>query len=236
MDCRHGISNKRPQILRRKMLVLYFALGIIGFIALAERLLRQKQSIHTYFFWFLVILGSMYTAKGYCSTSIGDFFIDEEVFHVDDIEEPEEWPDQDWIGEYQVKFVPPGTPSHYINENGTLSKACLNRIQSTDKNTAHQSLKLHMEKGEECFREAQKICWYLPKLSEREKAKMVFTTVLAAFPGPLHLKAIAATIALLGQYGICCIDEYYDVDFNMEMAKYHFMLADAFAAHIKNNG
>lgn len=213
------------------MLILYFAIGIITFIAISERVLGQKQSIHTYIFWFLVVLGSMYAAKGYCEPNLSDFFNNDEVYAYLEGDEPVDYV----LENYECKFVPPGTPSNYINEDGTLSKVCLKIVESTDKNIAYQSLKAHREKGEEHYSEAKSICWYLPKLSEREKAKMVFLSVIAAFPGPLHLKAVAATIALLGQYGICCIDEYYDIDFNMAMSRYHFMLADAFRDHIKKN-
>lgn len=194
------------------MIVLFFAIGIISFIILAEYCLGQKKHIGTYLFWFLVILGSMYAAKGYCQDYV-------EINYT-----------------RACKFVPQGTPNNFINEDGTLSEICLKKVRSTDKKSAHKSLTLHKEKGTEYFQTARDICWYLPKLSDREKAKMIFGTVMAALPGPPQLKIVSATLAALGQYGICCIDEYYEIDYNMNMSRFHFMLVDAFYEHIKEKG
>jgi len=97
-------------------------------------------------------------------------------------------------------------------------------------------LVLHREKGEEYFNAAKEICWYLPRVSDREKAKIAFISMMAVFPGPIQLKLVLGVGALLTEYGICCIDAFYDVDFNMNMSTFHYRLADAFYDHIKKNG
>lgn len=132
------------------------------------------------------------------------------------------------------RFVPPGTPDNFINKDGTLSDVVLKQIQATNDVLAYNSLSLHKEKAEKYYLEARDMCWYLPNLSERDKAKMAFTTVLAMLPGPITHKVIAAIIAMAGQYGLSCIDEWHDIEFKMNMSRYHYMVADAFQKHINN--
>lgn len=208
------------------MLVVFFGLGILFWVILMDFVTGQRQSSARYFLLFFIILTSMYTAKGYC-----DFYEDnfEYAYLLD--EEDDAPPKM-----CEVKFVPPGTPSNYINEDGSLSKTCLKVVESTNKTLAFESMKLHAEKGEYHYMAAKEICWYLPKVKDRDVAKMAFTTTLALFPGPIHWKLVVATGALLTEYGICCIDAFYDIDFNINMAIFHFRLQDAFHKHIKNNG
>ncbi len=196
------------------MITILFAIIIVNLFAVLEYLFgERRKSWSSYIMWFFVILGSMYFSKAYC-------YEEEEIpcYHA------------------PVKFVPEGTPDHFINEDNTLSPSCLKVVRTTDKRTARMSFRLHRDKGKEFFKKGEKGCWYMPTLKQREKAKMAFTTAIAAVPGPMSLRLVAATVSILGQYGICCIDEYYDIEYNLKMASYHFMLADAFHDHIQNNG
>lgn len=65
---------------------------------------------------------------------------------------------------------------------------------------------------------------------------MVFNTGMAMIPGPISFKLVAGILALAGQYGLSCIDEWHDIEFNMNMSRYHFMLVDAYYKHIKSHG
>ncbi len=209
------------------MLVPLFALGITSFYALMEHLTGQRQTFVRYFVWYFAIVGSMYMAKAYCDDVHDDI-------HADYIWDNQDDDEIDW--DIQCKFVPPGTPSNYINADDSLSEKCLQKVKSTSREIAYDSLAMHKEKGEEYYNTAKEICWYLPNVSDREQAKIAFTAVVALFPGPIHYRLVAATGAMLAQYGICCIDAFYDVDFNMNMSKFHFRLVNAFHDHIKSNG
>lgn len=214
------------------MIEIYFALGIVTVIGLVERALKQQQSLGHYFLWFFVVLTSMYMAKIYCAEPIykkkHDFVIPSLTLEDKDYDE-----DEGFI--HECKFVPPGTPPEFINDDNSLSKAVLKIIISTDKNTAKQSLKLHKEKGLHYYKEAKNICWYFPNLSQRDKLKMAFTTTIAAIPGPIHVKTIMAISTLLLQYGLHVIDGFYDIEFNLNMSEYHYRMAEAFKDHIKKN-
>ncbi len=174
---------------------------------------ERRRDWSSYIMWFFVILGSMYFSKAYC-------YEEDEIpcYHA------------------PMKFVPEGTPDHYIKDDNSLSQACLKVVRATDRQTAKMSFRLHRDKGRDFYKKGEDGCWYMPTLKQREKAKMAFTTAIAAVPGPWSFRLAAATISLLGQYGICCIDEYYDIEYNLKMASYHFRLADAFHDHVQNNG
>lgn len=211
------------------MLVPLFAVGMMAIIILFQVVCNQRKPFHEYFFWFLVLLAGMYAAIGYCD-------LKEDNFRSEIIQRLEDFDDDDYKYLYQIKFVPPGTPKNYITEDGKLSEVCLNRIRMTNKQIAYQSLAVQREKGEEYYLLAKDICWYLPDLKAREKAKIVFITVMASIPAPKAVKAVVAIMAMLTEYGICCIDAYYELDFNLNMSKFHYMVAEAYENHIKDKG
>ena len=211
------------------MTEIYFALGIITIIGLIERALKQQQSLGHYLVWFFVILSSMYMAKIYCDEpryKKNQSFTIPTLIHEDDDE------NEEFV--LQCKFVPPGTPPELINDDDSLSKLMLKLMKSTDKNTAKQSLRLHKEKGLYYYKEAKNICWYFPNLTQRDKLKMAFTTTITVMPGPIHVKTIMAISTLLLQYGLHVIDGFYEIEFNLNMSKYHYRMAEAFKEHIKN--
>jgi hypothetical protein len=196
------------------MIIPLAALVILSLYATLEYFWGERRKCwSSYITWFFVILGSMYFAKAYG-------YEDYEVacYHA------------------PIKFVPEGTPSNYINDDNTLSEACLEIVRSTDRDIAKMSFILHRDKGRKFYKQGEQGCWFMPTLKQREKAKMAFSTAIAAVPGPLSIRLVAATLSLLGQYGICCIDEYYNIEENLKMASYHFRLADAFHDHIQKNG
>lgn len=210
------------------MIEIYFALGIVTFIGLVEKAVKQQQELGRYIVWFFVILSSMYMAKIYCEEPIR--LRKQRITGYT-------LPLKDEDGEYICicKFVPPGTPDEFINDDNSLSKEVLKIIKSTDKITAKQSLRLHKEKGLHYYKEAKKICWYFPNLSQRDKLKMAFTTTIVAIPGPIHVKTIMAISNLLLQYGLHIIDGFYEIEFNLNMSEYHYRMAEAFKDHIKKN-
>lgn len=196
------------------MIIPIAALVILVFYATLEYFWGERRKCwSSYIGWFFVILGSMYFAKACCY----------EEYEIACYHAP-------------VKFVPEGTPDHYINDDNTLSQACLRVIRATDRQTARMSFRLHRDKGREYYKKGEEGCWYMPTLKQREKAKMAFTTAIASVPGPWSFRLAAATLSLLGQYGICCIDEYYDIEHNLKMASFHFRMADAFHDHMQKNG
>jgi len=196
------------------MMTIFSALVIVAFFAAFESVYAdRRKDWSSYIMWFFVILGSMYFSKAYCH---------EEHYH-----------------SYcrAAKFVPQGTPDYYINDDNSLSEACLKLIRSSDKQAAIWSFELHRNKGKEFYKKGEDSCWYMPSLKQREKAKMAFTTAMALLPaGTLGVRLVASTLTLLGQYGICCIDEFFDIEYNLKMASYHFRLADAFHDHMQSKG
>lgn len=78
---------------------------------------------------------------------------------------------------------------------------------------------------------SKQICWFLPEIPDKDKAKMCFTTAcVGAMPAPAYIKAIAITLNLLTNYGLACIDSYRDMMHFLYRAAYHadlYMFYDA---------
>jgi hypothetical protein len=205
------------------MIIPIAALVILLFFATLEYYFGERRKSWTaYIAWYLVIVGSMYFAKGYCDEC---HLCGKRESYI-----------KDWRTLPEYKFVPKGTPERYINEDDSISEVCLKIIRGTDRSTAWASYEIHKDKGQDFYEAAEKSTWYFPKLSDRETAKMVFLSAAAAIPGPPNIRLVAATIALCVQYGLCCIDEYYDMEYNLNMSKFHYRMADAFYEHIQANG
>lgn len=195
------------------MLIIISAFIFINLFAFLEYFFGERRKCwSSYIMWFFVILGSMYFAKAYGHEEYEEHFC------------------------HAAKFVPDGVPANYLNDDNSLSEDCIRLIRSTDKQEARWSFEIHKNKGKDFFKKGEKACWYMPTVSQREKAKMAFTSALAAVPGPMSCRLVMATLSLLGQYGICCIDEYFDIEYNLKMASYHFRLADAFDDYIYDRG
>lgn len=219
------------------MLFIGIALFFIGTVALLEYVSNQMKNPASYIYWFLFILAALYAGKVYGFAQ--DDFITKNEIRWDKFEAPTyEELDDDLFSEfdYDCKFVPPGTPSSYINEDDTLSKEVLRIIKSTNKVSAYESRRLHKEHAHDYYRKVKDFCWYFPDISMRERLKSIFLAAAAAVPGPLQTKTAIALLALFTQYGVYCIDGYYEMEFNLNMSKYHFNMVNAFRDHIKDKG
>jgi hypothetical protein len=101
------------------MITILAAFSIVVLFATLEFFFgERRRDWSSYIMWFFVILGSMYFSKAYC-------YQDCEVayYHA------------------PVKFVPDGTPDYYINDDNSLSKACLKVVRNTDRQTARMSFR-----------------------------------------------------------------------------------------------
>lgn len=88
----------------------------------------------------------------------------------------------------------------------------------------------HLKFAAKYYMDAQKITWFLPEYSDKEKAKLCFSSVcIGAAPAPAYIKFIAITLNLFSQYGLDCIDRYQQVTNILHRAQYHaemFMFYD----------
>lgn len=63
---------------------------------------------------------------------------------------------------------------------------------------------------------AKSKCWWLPDLTDREKARHCFTGGIASFAaGTPQSKIVAIIISLLTGYGLACLDEWNFINDNL---------------------
>jgi len=131
------------------------------------------------------------------------------------------------------KFVPPGTPAHYVNEDGTPSYHVWNTVQRCNEGISKQSLQLHIKKAEEYYSNAYNASLFLPETSSGQKVKELFTTVMAVIPATPASRVCTAICVYITQYGLDVWDEYEKVVFNINMCKWHNECAMLFIKHIQ---
>lgn len=78
------------------------------------------------------------------------------------------------------------------------------------------------------FEAAQKRCWYLPKLSDRQKTTYCFSSFMATLmtSGELKSKIIVGLLTMLTQYGCECIHEWYEIDDLLQKSKQNYECAE----------
>ena len=94
----------------------------------------------------------------------------------------------------------------------------------------------HTNKAFEEYNTARDICWWLPRQSDREKARKAITTfgTIALPTTPLH-RCMATLIGLLVQYGVDCVDEWYNIKELLESAQYNSEMAQVYRDLVNNN-
>jgi hypothetical protein len=130
---------------------------------------------------------------------------------------------QEFTYEYQGKI--------YTFEHPVAIK----RIQMYDKcriayescRTNAQFRQFHQENGDRCFKDAKEKCWWLPDVSDRDKAKFCFTNIgIVACPGDPKSKLIIALVTSLIQYGINCTDEWHYINNKLYWSQYHYEMME----------
>lgn len=84
-----------------------------------------------------------------------------------------------------------------------------------------------MENANRTYNAAKDKCWWLPRMSDREKAKTAFLTALAKFGASTPSGQIVnMTVVLLTEYGLACMDEWHYIHNKLHWSEYHFDMAE----------
>ena len=85
----------------------------------------------------------------------------------------------------------------------------------------------HLDNGIRTYNEAKDKCWYLPDISDRDKARYCFTSAIATIGSYTpSTKLIACVTSLLLQYGLDAMDEWNYIQNKLYWSAYHFDLCD----------
>lgn len=97
--------------------------------------------------------------------------------------------------------------------------------------TNTQKVQFHKENGHRCYNDAKELCWWLPSMDDRKKARYCFTNLgILACPGEPLSKILTALINTLVQYGIDCSDEWNQINTKLYWSQYHFEMMDFYTS------
>lgn len=107
-------------------------------------------------------------------------------------------------------------------------------LEYDDCRTNTQFRQFHKENGERCYNDAKDRCWWLPYLSERDKARYCISNIgVLACPGEPKSKLIIALVNMLIQYGIDCSEEWHYINNKLYWSQYHFEMMEFYDNLIK---
>jgi len=74
---------------------------------------------------------------------------------------------------------------------------------------------------------AQNKCWWLPDVSDREKAQWCWVTFMGSVAGTTPpSKVVCGLLSFLTQYGLNCIDEWDEIKTLLNWAEYHYNMKE----------
>lgn len=101
--------------------------------------------------------------------------------------------------------------------------------------TNAEKARFHKTNAERTFNDAKDKCWYLPKLSERDKARYCFTNIGAIISNTTpQSKIVVCLVTSLIQYGIDCSDEWNYINNKLYWSQYHYEMMEFHLDLIKN--
>lgn len=99
-----------------------------------------------------------------------------------------------------------------------------------------QDYEFHMFNAKRTYEDAKNKCWFLPNISDREKARYcynaAFTQIGSSSP---CTKLVLAISSLALQYGLDCMDEWDYIKEKLHWSQYHFEMCDHYAILLKNS-
>lgn len=199
---------------------------------------RERRAYDDYIIIFLLILGSCYAGHAYGEEEFNlrhSVITEDTGFHIR-YRHLYKVIYAEMTHDMSCKFIPPGTPDHYVNEDGTPSIHVWNTVQKCNQLMSKKSLELHIEKAEKYYAEAYNASLWLPQTSSGHKVKELFTTFMAVIPATPASRLATAVCVAITQYGLDVWDEYEKVLFNISMCKWHNECAMLFIKHMREKG
>jgi len=98
-----------------------------------------------------------------------------------------------------------------------------------------ESYEFHMFHALRTFNDAKDKCWYLPRVSDRDKARHCFTAVCSALSASsLSGRVIASLSALLINFGLDALDEWDYISEKLHWSQYHFEQCEFYQSLLNN--
>lgn len=88
-------------------------------------------------------------------------------------------------------------------------------------------INFHQNSAVQNYDAAKVKCWWLPNISDRDKAKYCYTTLLTTLPASTPMsKIVYSLISFLTQYGLNCIDEWNEINQLLLWSQYHYEMKE----------
>lgn len=131
-----------------------------------------------------------------------------------------------------AELVRPHNQKLFLHEARTYTPPTLAQRQAWQ-----EKYDFHLKNGIRCYNEAKDKAWYLPNLTDREKARYCYTSLSAVTLCTSACSACAAAIiTLFTQYGLDAIDQYHYIENKLNWSRYHFDMCDHYHALMKQKG
>ena len=91
----------------------------------------------------------------------------------------------------------------------------------------HKMMIYHFEEGCKSLKEAEKVIWWFPDVTEQDKALMCWTQIPAVLvPNEPKYRIMSAVLLAVGQYGTMIMTEWQHFDAKLQQAKMHFEMEE----------
>lgn len=116
------------------------------------------------------------------------------------------------------------------------------RLNDDQRRYYEKEMKINMKEAKKSYRRAEELAaWHLPTHEEREKADycwaaagiVIFAKAAGAGPMSILLDVILTTS---GQYLYKCSEQWQEMRFHLQKAKYHYEMAEWYADVLSTNG
>lgn len=125
--------------------------------------------------------------------------------------------------------------THYYDNVGNYTQGNVKK-QKALMQEWKKEYKFHEDNGNRCYKDAKSRAWYIPSISDRDKAKNCFVTAITALGASTPTsKLLCMVLSGFTQISIACIDEYIYIEMKLNWAQYHFDMCDHYSNLIRNN-
>ncbi len=122
---------------------------------------------------------------------------------------------------------PPNAKKHIRAIQANMQVCRKQAYTQKDKKYYQKMERYHDNEGHKCYENAKSRMWYLPNLTDREKARYCFTcAITTAMPGDPRAKIVGTIAQLIIQFGLDWIDEYNYVKNQLNWCAYHYEMSD----------
>lgn len=186
-----------------------------------------KKYWHIYISFLLFFLGMYYLSKAYGNESYiyeykGNYYSIDHPEALEEIKNHFKMQNTVDIIAKNNKNQPKKSVDNISKKNNKKSNNCYDECK-----TNAEKARFHKSNAERTFNDAKEKCWYLPNISDREKARYCLSNIGALLSNSTpQSKIIAIIVTTLMQYGIDCCDEWNFINNKLYWSQYHYEMME----------